>query len=69
MSRLRAARDPLYAEAAFDRWYARLLRITGSHSGALAAYNGGLGGRHRKAAKDYAERALNLATRLAMEQQ
>lgn len=58
-----------YAEATFRLWYARLLDKHGSHAEALAAYHRGSSGRHRKDAKDYAERAMNLAQRLAKEQQ
>jgi len=54
-----------YAEATFRLWYSRLLQKHGSHEEALAAYNGGSAGRHRKAARDYAERCLNLATALS----
>lgn len=63
----KVASDPVYAESVFRLWYSRLLLRTGSHAMALAAYHRGLGGRHRKDARDYAERALNIAQRLADE--
>lgn len=56
------ASSPVYAESVFRLWYSRLLLRTGSHAAALAAYHRGLGGRHRKDARAYAERVLNIAT-------
>ncbi len=56
------ASDPVYAESVFRLWYSRLLHATGSHREALAAYHRGLGGRHRRDARDYAQRVLNLAS-------
>jgi hypothetical protein len=50
-----------YAEATFRAWYSALLQKHGSHAEALAAYHRGSSGRHRKEAKDYAQRVLNLA--------
>ncbi len=52
-------------EVAFRGWYAHLLRKTGSHEEALAAYHRGLGGRHREDAKAYAQRCMNLAAEYA----
>ena len=56
-----------YAETTFRIWYSRLLQKHGSHAEALAAYHRGSAGRHRKDAKAYAERCMNLAERLAKE--
>jgi hypothetical protein len=57
----KVGRDPIYAESVFRLWYARLLSRTGSHSQALAAFHRGLGGRHRRDAREYAERVLTYA--------
>jgi hypothetical protein len=56
-----------YAEGTFRLWYSRLLHKHGSHAEALAAYHRGSAGRHKSTAKAYAERAMNLAKRLAEE--
>jgi len=65
----RNAESVHYAETTFRIWYTNLLRKHGSHAEALAAYHRGSAGRHKKAAKDYAERCMNLATALAKESQ
>lgn len=57
----------LYAEKSFRLWYAKLLKIHGSHEEALAAYHRGARGKNKKEARFYAERVLNLAGRLANE--
>lgn len=56
------ASDTVYAESVFRLWYSGLLRKTGSHAEALAAYHRGLGGRTRRDARDYAARVLALAS-------
>lgn len=56
-------------ERIFRLWYDRLYMATGNHAEALAAYHRGLGGRARSDAKDYAQRCLALAERLAKEEQ
>jgi hypothetical protein len=66
-SESRARSSVAYSESVFRLWYGRLYARTGSHHEALAAYHRGYSGRNRKDAKAYAERALNLAHRLAAE--
>jgi len=66
---VRNARSVLYAEATFRAWYSNLLHKHGSHAEALAAYHRGSAGRHRKEAKDYAARCINLALSLSKDPQ
>lgn len=54
-------------ERAFRGWYLYLLSKTGSQREALAAYHRGLSGRRKASARDYSDRVLNLAHRLASE--
>lgn len=63
-ARRKVATNPVYAESVFRLWYSRLLARTGSHEEALAAYHRGLGGRHRRDAREYARRVLNLSETL-----
>ncbi len=56
-----------HGELLFRKWFLRLYAQTGSVYWSVAAYNGGMGGRTRSAATDYADRVMNLAERLAME--
>lgn len=51
--------DPVYAESVVRLWLSRLYETTGDWDQAVAAWRGGLAGRNRKLAKEYAVRVRN----------
>lgn len=65
----RIHRDPVYAESVARLWLSRIMGSNGDWHLAAATWNAGPRGRKSRQATDYADRVVNLAQRLAKEQQ
>lgn len=62
--RYRVHADPVLAESLTRAWLVRLYLATGCWAQTCAAYHGGLAGRHRPHAREYAARVMALASSL-----